>query len=143
MENDAPEQPRNGGRPDWFLTWLWEVFLPASKDPVASQIEQFEDAVEKIPDLDESVKKSLTSTLSTEAKISLAREDDKSKVHQLLKLQSFPANETTSPMPWDKLSETEAKSISKIVENLKEQNLSSSGPLIILMFSTSFSSTAA
>jgi len=29
MENNAPEQPRNGGRPNWFLTWLREVFLPA------------------------------------------------------------------------------------------------------------------
>ena len=99
MENDAPAQPRPGGRPDWFLSWLREVFLPAYGDPVASQIEKFEDAIERIPDLDESVKKSLTSTLSTEARINLAREDDKSKVQQLLKAQTLVIDETVSPMP--------------------------------------------
>ena len=114
----------NGGRPDWFLTWLKEVFLPASKDPVASQIELFEDALEKIPDIDESVRISLTNTLMNEARISLAKEDDKSKITKLFKSQTVPAQETTSPMPWDKLSETEMKIISKIVKNLKEQDFS-------------------
>ena len=76
MENDAPN-PRDGGRPDWFLSWLREVFLLASKDPIPSQIELFENAVEKIPDIDESVKKSLTTTLTNEARINLAKEDDK------------------------------------------------------------------
>ena len=80
MENDVPEQRGPGGRPDWFLSWLREVFLPQSRDPLASQIEQFESAVERIPNIDESVKKSLTTTLSTEARIILQKEDDKSKV---------------------------------------------------------------
>ena len=124
MEKDVPGQSRNGGRPDWFLTWLREVFLPASKDAVASQIELFEDAVEKIPKIDESVKKSLINTLTNEARISLAREDDKSKISQLFKSQTLPAEETASPMPWDKLTESEAKIISKIMENLKELDFS-------------------
>ena len=96
----------------------------ASIDPVPSQIERFEDAVEKIPDIDESVKKSLTNTLTNEARINLSKEDDKSKITKLLKSQTLPAKETASPMPWDKFSETEAKIISKIVENLKEQDFS-------------------
>jgi len=100
------------------------VFLLASIDPVPSQIERFEDAVEKIPDIDESVKKSLTNTLTNEARINLSKEDDKSKITKLLKSQTLPAEETASPMPWDKFSETEAKIISKIVENLKEQDFS-------------------
>lgn len=115
MENDAPEQPRPGGRPDWFLSWLQEVFLPAYRDPVASQIEKFEDAVERIPDLDKATKKSLTTTLSTEARINIAKEDDKSKVQQLLKTQTLVIDEAVSPMPWDKLTEREAKIISRVV----------------------------
>ena len=98
--------------------------MPASRDPVASQIELFEDTVEKIPDINESVKKSLTNTLKNKARISLAREDDKSKISQLIKSQALPAEETASPMPWDKLTETETKIISKIIENLKEQDFS-------------------
>jgi len=100
------------------------VFLPASRDPVASQIEQFESVVERIPDLDESVKKSLTTTLSTEARINLAREDDKSKVQQLLKTQTLVIDEAVSPMPWSKLTESEAKIISRVVENIKQQDFS-------------------
>ena len=124
MENDAPEQPRAGGRPDWFLNWLREVFLPAYQDPVASQIEKYEDAVEQIPNLDEAIKKSLTTTLSTEARISIAKEDDKTKVQQLLKSQALVIDEAVSPMPWDKLTESEAKIISRVVENLKQQDFS-------------------
>lgn len=85
MENGTPGPSQNGGRPDLFLTWLKEVFLPASKDLVTSQIERFQDAVEKIPDIDESVKKSLTTTLTNEARINLAKEDDKSKISKILK----------------------------------------------------------
>ena len=48
--------------------------------------------MERIQDLDESVKKSLTTTLSTEARINLAKEDDKSKVQQLLKAQPYLPN---------------------------------------------------
>ena len=124
MENEAPGPSRNGGRPDWFLTWLREVFLPASKDPVALQIELFQDAVEKLPDIDKSVKKSLTTTLTIEARINLAKEDDKTKIAKLFKSQTLPADETSSPMPWDKLNETEAKIISRVIESLKEQDFS-------------------
>ena len=124
MENDAPEQPKPGGRPDWFLSWLREVFLPAKRDPVASRIEKFEDAVEQIPDLDEAIKKSLTTTLSTEARINIAKEDDKTKVQQLLKSQALVIDEAVSPMPWDKLTESEAKIISRVVENIKQQDFS-------------------
>lgn len=116
MENNAQGPSRNGGRPDWFLTWLREVFLLASEDPVTSQIQQFQDAVEQIPDLDDSVKKSLTGTLAVEAKISKAREDDKSKVSKLLKSQTLPADEICTPMPWDKLSESKAKLISRTID---------------------------
>lgn len=56
MDKDTVGPSRNAGKPDWFLTWLKDVFLPASRDPVASQVELFKDAVEKIPDIDESVK---------------------------------------------------------------------------------------
>ena len=80
--------------------------------------------MERIPDLDKSVKKSLTTNLSTEARINLAREDDKSKVQQLPKAQTFIADEAVSHMPWDKLTETEAKNISQIVENLKQEDFS-------------------
>ena len=55
MENNVPEQRGPKGKPDWFLSWLKEVFLPASRDPLASQIEQFENAVEQIPNINESV----------------------------------------------------------------------------------------
>ncbi len=68
------------GCPDWFLNWLREVFLPASKDPVALQIELFKDALEKLPDIEESVKLSLTNTLTNKARITLAKEDDKAKI---------------------------------------------------------------
>ena len=85
MENVAPDQRGSGVRPVWFLSWLREVFLPASRDPLASQIEQFENAVDQIPNIDEAVKKSLTTTLSTEARIILQKEDDKTQVQRLLK----------------------------------------------------------
>ena len=121
MENDVPEQRGPGGRPDWFLTWLREVFLPASRDPLASQIEQFENAVDQIPNIDKAVKKSLTTTLSTEARIILQKEDDKTKVQQLLKTKPVIIDEP-SPMPWNQLTESEAKIISQVVENIKQQD---------------------
>ena len=96
-------------------------FLPASKDPVASQLEIFQEAVEKLPDIEESVKRTLTNTLTNKARITLAKEDDKTKI---AKLQSIPADETVAQMPWDKLTETETKIISRVVENLKEQDFS-------------------
>ena len=98
--------------------------MPASRDPLASQIEQFESAVERIPNIDESVKKSLTTTLSTEARIILQKEDDKSKVQQLLKTQTLILDEAVSPMPWSQLTESEAKIISQVVENIKQQDFS-------------------
>ena len=124
MEAEAPGQSGQGGRPDWFLRWLREVFLPASKDPVASQLKIFQDAVEKLPDIEESVKRTLTNTLTNKARITLAKEDDKTHIAKLLKSQSIPADETATQMPWDKLTETETKIISKVVESLKEQDFS-------------------
>ena len=124
MENDVPEQRGPGVRPDWFLSWLREVFLPASRNPIASQVEQFENAVEQIPNLDESVKKSLTTTLSTEARINWQKQDDKSKVQQLLKTQTLVADEAVSPMPSSKLTESEAKIISRVVENIQQKDFS-------------------
>ena len=125
MDNDGQGPSRNAGKPDWFLTWLKEVFLQASKDPVASQIEKFEDAVERIPDIDDAVKVSLTNTLTNEARISLAREDNKSKISQLIKSQLLPTQESSSPMPWDQLTETETKSVAKVIES--EGNRESKG----------------
>ena len=124
MENNVPDQWGPGVRPDWFLSWLRDVFLPESRDPIASQVEQFENAVERIPNLDESVKKSLTTTLSTEARINWQKQDDKSKVQQLLKTQTLVIDEAVSPMPWSKLTESEAKIISRVVENIKQQDFS-------------------
>ena len=113
MENDVPEQRGAGGRPDWFLNWLREVFLPVSHDPLASQIEQFENAVDQIPNIDEAVKKSLTTTLSTEARIILQKEDDETKVQQLLKTQAPAIIDKPSPMPWNQLTESKAKIIAR------------------------------
>ena len=96
MEDEAQGPSGQGGRPDWFLRWLREVFLPASKDPVASQIEIFTDAVEKLPDIEESVKRTLTTTLTNKARITLAKEDDKTQIAKLLKSQSIPVGETAS-----------------------------------------------
>ena len=50
MDGDGQGPSRNAGKPDWFLHWLKEVFLPASRDPIKSQVKKFEDAVERIPD---------------------------------------------------------------------------------------------
>ena len=94
------------------------------RDPIASQVEQFENAVEQVPNLDESVKKSLTTTLSTEARINWQKQDDKSKVQQLLKTQTLVADEAVSPMPWSKLTESEAKIISRVVENIQQKDFS-------------------
>ena len=77
MDNNGQGPSRNAGKPDWFLNWLKEVFLPVSKDPVTTQLEKFEEVVEQIPDIDDAVKVSLTNALTTEARISLAREDNK------------------------------------------------------------------
>ena len=121
MDNDAPEQRGSGVKPDWFLGWLREVFLPASRDPLAAKIEQFENAVGQLPDIDEAVKKSLTTTLSTEAQILRGREDDKTQVQKLLKTTPAILDEP-SPMPWNQLTESEAKIISRVVENIKQQD---------------------
>ena len=65
------------GRPDWFLSWLKDVFLPAYKNPVEQKLEVFENALDKLPELDESLRKSLASTLTNEARIDSARKQDK------------------------------------------------------------------
>ena len=36
MDSDGQGPSRNAGKPDWFLHWLKEVFLPASRDPIKS-----------------------------------------------------------------------------------------------------------
>ena len=97
---------------------------PASKDPVASQLEIFQDAVEELPDIEEYVKRTLTNTLNNEARITLAKEDDKTQIAKLLKSQSIPDDKTTAQMPWDKFMETEIKINSKVVESLKAQDFS-------------------
>ena len=74
MDNDVLAQPENAERPGWFLSWLKDVFLPAHKNPVDQQLEEFTDALEGIPDLDESIRKSLASTLTNEARIGGARQ---------------------------------------------------------------------
>ena len=88
MDNNAPAQPGNVGRPDWFLSWLKDVFQPAYMNPVEQKIEIYEDTLEKLPDLDESLRKSLETTLTNEARIDSARKDDKTKITELLKSNS-------------------------------------------------------
>ena len=125
MENEAPGPSREGGKPEWFLGWLREVFLPAqAKDPLSSQLEVFQDAVEKLPDIEDSVKKTLTNTFTNEARINLAREDDMNEISQLLKSQKLLVNKQASQMPWHQLTEAETKIESKAIENLKEQDFS-------------------
>jgi len=123
MDNNTPAQPENVGRPDWFLSWLKDVFQPAYKSPVEQKIEVFDDALEKLPDLDESLRKSLASTLTNEARIDVARKEDKTKIQEL-KNQTLPAAELGSSMPWEKINDAEAKIISRTVEGLKIQEFS-------------------
>ncbi len=125
MENEASGPSREGGKSEWFLGWLREVFLPAQvKDSVSSQLEVFQDVVEKLPDIEDSMKKTLTNTFTNEARINLAREDDKNAISQLLISQKIPADKAAVQMPWDQLTEAETKIISRAVENLKEQDFS-------------------
>ena len=121
MDGNDPERRGQGGKPEWFLGWLREVFLPASKNPLAEQIEQFENAVGQLPNIDEALKKSLTTTLSTEVQIIQGREDDKSQIQKLLKTAPAILGEPV-PMPWSQLTESEAKIISRVVENIKQQD---------------------
>ena len=97
MDNNAPAPPGNVGRPDWFLSWLKDVFLLAYKNPVDQKIEIYEDVVEKLPDIDKPIKKSLTTTLTNEARIDYARKDNKSKITELIKTQTLPAEEARCP----------------------------------------------
>ena len=121
MDGNDPERRGEGGKPEWFLGWLREVFLPISKNPLAEQIEQFEVAVGQLPNIDDAVKKSLTTTLSTEVQIIQGREDDKSQIQKLLKTTPAILSEPV-PMPWNQLNESEAKIISRVVENIKQQD---------------------
>ncbi len=98
------------------------VVAPATKNPLAEQIEQFENAVGQLPNIDEAVKKSLTTTLSAEAQIIQGREDDKSQVQKLLKTTPAILDQPT-PMPWNRLTESEAKIISRVVENIKDNKV--------------------
>ena len=54
----------------------------------------------------------------------MQKEDDKSKVQQLLKTQALAIDDAVSPMPWNQLTESEAKVISRVVENIKQQDFS-------------------
>ena len=100
MENEASGPSREGGKSEWFLGWLREVFLPAQvKDSVSSQLEVFQDVVEKLPDIEDSMKKTLTNTFTNEARINLAREDDKNAISQLLISQKIPADKAAVQMP--------------------------------------------
>ena len=73
-------------------------YLPA-KNPLSLQIEVFQDTVEKLPDIEDSVKQTLKSTFTNEARINLAREDDKHGISQLLKSQKLPAEKKRSRCP--------------------------------------------
>ena len=99
--------------------------LTSIEGSVSSQVKKFEDVVERIPDIDDAVKASLTNALTTEARISFTREDDKSKVSELIKTQLLPAQESSSPMPWNQLTEAETKSVAKALETLQQQDFSS------------------
>ena len=132
MDNNVLAQPENAERPGWFLSWLKDVFLPAHKNPVDQQLEEFTDALEGIPDLDESIRKSLASTLTNEARIGGARQQDKNKIQEILKNQTLPAAEPGTSMPWSKISDNEAKIISRTVEGLKIQDFSKKNPSSIV-----------
>ena len=126
MENEVAGPSREGGgKPEWFLGWLKEVFLPSlSKDPLSSQVEVFSDAVEKLPDLEDSVKKMLTTTFANETRINLAKEEDRHAVAQLLKAQKLPDERQAVQMPWSLLTESGTKIVSKAIENFKELDFS-------------------
>ena len=124
MDNDVPAQPENAERLGWFLSWLKDVFLPAHKSPVDQQLEEFSDALDRIPDLDQSVRRTLASTLTNEARIGNAKIQDKNKIQQILKNQTLPATESGTSMPWSKISDNEAKIISRMIEGLKIQDFS-------------------
>ena len=124
MNNDVPQQQENGERPGWFLSWLKEVFLPQQRDPVEEQLEKFSDALESIPILDDSVRQTLATTLNHEARVGGARQQDRLKIKEILKTQAIPAVEPGVGMPWSKISDAEAKIISRALENLKIQDFS-------------------
>ena len=81
--------------------------------------------LKKLPDIEESIKQTLTSTFTKEARINLAREDDKNAISQLLKSQKLPAEKQAVQIPWSDLSESEMKITSQTLENLCEQDFSS------------------
>ena len=96
MDSDGQGPSRNAGKPDWFLHWLKEA-----------------------------VKASLTNALATEVRISLAREDDKSKISELVKTQLLPTQDSSNLMPWNQLTETETKAVARALETLQQQDFSS------------------
>ena len=124
MDNDVPAQPENAERPGWFLSWLKDVFLPAHRNPVDQQLKEFSDALDRIPDLDDSIRKSLASTLTNEARIGGVRQQDRNKIQEILKTQTLPVAEPGTSMPWSKISDNEAKIISRTIEGLKIQDFS-------------------
>ena len=71
------------------------------------------------------MKASLTNALTTEARISFAREDDKSKISELFKTQLLPTYDSSSPMTWNQLTEAETKAVARALESLQQQDFSS------------------
>ena len=124
MNNDVPEQQENGERPRWFLSWLKETFLPQQRDPVEEQLEKFCDALESIPNLDDSVKQTLERKLNHEARVGEAQKQDRLKLKGILKTQAIPAVEPGAGMPRSKISVAEAKIVSRALENIKIQDFS-------------------
>ena len=61
----------------------------------------------------------LASTLTNEARIGSTKIQDKHKIQEILKNQTLPAAKPGTSMPWSKISDNEAKIISRTVENLK------------------------
>lgn len=91
MENEASGPSRQGGKPEWFLGWLQEVFLPSqAKDPISSQLEVILDVFEKsqrIPADKATVQMPWDQLTVAETKII-------SRAVESLKEQDFPPN------PW-------------------------------------------
>ncbi len=124
MNNDVMEQEENGERPRWFMRWLKDTFLPQQRDPVEEQIEKFCDALESVPNLDNSVKQTLERKLNHEARVGEAQKQDKLKLKGILKTQPIPAIEPGASMPWSKISDAEAKIVSRALEHIKVQDFS-------------------
>ena len=122
MEGDAPGPSRGRGETRLVLILVARSIFTCKGSPI---VETFQDAVEKLPDIEESVKQTLTSTFTNGARINLAREDDKHAISQLLRSQKLPAEKQAVQMPWTDLTESGMKRISRALKSLREQDFSS------------------